>query len=315
MSNARGFKSTLALDFETTYGSDPTSVNGIKMPIHSTKIEEKQPFVEDKVLSGRRDAAAPSLDYIDVGGPIVVPMSILEAGYWLKAMFGNPTTSGASPYTHVFKVGDSQPSLVLEQGYPDVPFYEKFNGCKVSKFTLPWGGSGDVEATIDIVGAKRTTGTTVYDSTLTVPTLTKFQQFQVAIMEGATLASLATAISGNIVIDFGLDTDGYAAGTSGVRGQLDEGKVKVTVSLQAFFKDAALLNKAINSTETSFKATWTSGANSLEILVPEMLYEKTSPGITGDKGIRIDLNGTAYYKDHSDNSIIKATLVNTQSTY
>ena len=40
--------------------------------------------------------------YKTVAGSVVVPVDLINIGYWLQMLLGDPTTTGADPYTHVY---------------------------------------------------------------------------------------------------------------------------------------------------------------------------------------------------------------------
>ncbi|MBP2655795.1 MAG: hypothetical protein H6Q73_3364 [Firmicutes bacterium] len=314
MSRAKGYNSQLALGYETTYGSTPTSVIGYNMPFSQSKIGITQKTIDSTTIRGRRDKDEPAVGNIDVSGSIVVPIDQIGIGYWLRAMFGTPTTTGsADPYTHVFKVTDSQPSLVLEQQYSDIPAYEMYNGCKVNKFSFTYGGDNELTATIDLLGAKRMLGTATFASTLADLSLTKFSNFQGAIEEGGSQLAIVTEAS--LTADFGLDANSYAIGGGGCRTALPEGYLQVSGNIKAFFEDTVLLNKAINNTQTSLNFKFTDDTYSLGFYMEEAIFQQASPGIENEKGILINLPFKAFYKSGTGSSIIVATLVNSQSAY
>lgn len=313
MPQARGRKGQLLLDYESVFGSDPGSPNGILMPFISCGVRAAQNLIEDNTIRNSRNPSIPFRGNIDVSGSIVVPVEKIGIGYWLRAMFGAPQTSGTGPYTHVFKPGDTQPSLVLERGFTDIGQYFKYNGCKVSRASIDFGGDAAVQMSLDIMGAKETLGAASYDATPTAIVQENYHMFQLAIEECG--AAIAIVVSGNLQIDFGLDGEQYAIGGGGVRADIPEGLVQVTGNVRAFFQDAVLLNKAINGTESSLKLTWTSGAHSLELLVPELMYERSSPGIDGPRGVLVELPFRGYAQDAAAGTVIQATLVNTQATY
>lgn len=311
---AQGYRGQLGMDFETTYNTTPTTPNGILMPIQSSKIKSKQNLSEDKTIRGRRDPAQPSMGNIDVAGGIAVPVDEIGIGYWLKAIFGEPVTTGtADPYTHVFKPSFVQPSLVLEQGFTDINQYFLFNGCKVGKFGISFGGDADLTANIDIVGAKETTAGTSFDTTLTQIALKKFSNFQASVMEGG--ESLATITKADLNIDMGLDGDTYVLGGQGFRGSVNEGLISVSGSITALFDGITLLNKAIAGTTSSIALKLTADTHSLEFNLPEVMYERDSPTIDGPKGVLVDLSFKAFYRASVENSVIVVTLVNGQATY
>jgi hypothetical protein len=314
MTRAKGYNSQLVLGYESVYGKTPTTITGYSIPFNQSKIAIKQNLIESSTIHGRRDKEQPAVGNIDVSGSIVVPMDQIGIGYWLAAMFGSPTTTGSGdPYTHVFKVTDRQPSLVLEQQYPDITAYEMFNGCKVNKFSFMYGGDNELTANIDLMGAKRTVGAATFTSFLQDISLLKFSNFHGSIEEGGLPLAIVTEASLNV--DFGLDGNTYAIGGGGYRTQLPEGYLQVSGNIKAFFEDTVLLNKAINNTRTSLKFKFANGTHSLGFYMEEVLIEQTSPGIESEKGIMINLPFKAFYNSGTGGSAIVATLVNDYASY
>ena len=309
-----GSKGRLAIDFESTFGTTPASPVAKNMPFVKANITGKQNMIESTVITGRRDPTAPSFGNIDASGSLIVPVTVRDYGWWLKASFGNPTTTGAeAPYAHVFKVGDTMPSLAIEQGFTDIAQYFLYNGCKVSKMGMAFGGDGELNATIDIMGAKETLSTTPFDATVDDMVFDRFANFQAAILEGG--SSIANVSEVTIDVDFGLDGDTYCIGGQGFRKAIAEGNVNVSGKIKAMFENATLLNKAINGTESSLKVTVTNGAHILEILIPELVYERNTPGIDGPKGIYIELPYRGYFGNSAEDTVIKATLTNDVASY
>ena len=111
---------------------------------------------------------------------MVVPVDSVAFPYWLKAMFGAPTTTGSDPYEHVFDVGDTMPSEVMEMRFSDgstVITYAKHNGVKVSNFSMSMGGDQELVATIGLEGASETLSGTAYDASPTSLTLTPWNNY------------------------------------------------------------------------------------------------------------------------------------------
>jgi hypothetical protein len=314
MSRAKGYNSQLALGYETTYGNTPTSSKAYIMPFNQSKIDVKQNLIESSTIRGRRDKEQPAVGNIDVSGSVVVPLDQRGIGFWLAAMFGNPTTIGSGdPYAHIFKVTGSQPSLVLEQQYPDIITYEMFNGCKVNKFSFTYGGDTELTAQIDLMGAQRTIGSTPFTSNLSDIPLLRFSNFQGSIEEGG--VQLANVTEASLNVDFGLDGNNYTLGGNGCRAELPEGYLQVSGNIKAFFEDAVLLNKAINNTKTSLNFKFVSGAHSLGFLMEEVILQQTSPGIENEKGIIVNLPFKAFYNSGLGGSVLVTTLVNDHDSY
>ena len=314
MTQAKGYKAQLVADFETVFGQTPGTVNAVKLPIVSSQLKSKQNFIDSSVITGRRDPAEPAKGNIDLTGTVVVPVDEVAIGYWLKAMFGAPATSGsADPYMHVFKTGDTQPSLVLEQGFTDIRVYELFNGCKVNKFSLTLGGDAELTASIDLMGAMETIRSASFAGSPANISLAKYNNFQASIKESG--ANIATVSNVSLNMEFGLAGDSYAIGGNGCRTGIPEGLLKITGNLKAFFEDQSLLNKAMQGTESSLSLKLTNMQHSLELLLPEIVFERNSPGIEGAKGILIDLPFRAYCNNNPENTAIMVTLVNSQAAY
>lgn len=314
MSRAKGYNSQLTMAYEQAYGQTPGTPTGYNMPFNQAKIGITQNLIESATIRGRRDKQQPVIGNVDVSGSLVVPLDQVGTGYWLRSMFGNPVTTGSSvPYTHVFKVTDSQPSLVLEQQYPDIPAYEKYNGCKINKFSFTYGGDAELVASIDVIGARRTIGSTPFAANLTEVPLVRFNNFQGVVEEGGT--QLATVTEATLNVDFGLDGNSYTIGGGGYRTDLPEGVLQVSGTIKAFFSDMVLLNKAINNIKTSLTFKFVNGNKSLRFYMEEVIFQQTSPGIESEKGITINLPFKAFYANGSNSSILVASLVNEQASY
>jgi len=154
---------------------------------------------------------------------------------------------------------------------------------------------------------------TSYDSTPTTILLNRISNFQAAIEEGG--SSIAIVTKGEIELSNDLDGSLYCVGASGVRGDILEGVAKVSGTLTVLFQNLTMLNKAINGTESSLKITWTNGASSLALFVPEMIYERTSAVVKTKGGLTLDLKFEGYLNDGADATALKATLINTTASY
>ena len=314
MSQARGYKGQLLLGFETTFGESPESLRAIKLPIDSSQLKSAQNLIDSATIRGRRDPMEPTKGNIDVSGSVIVPVDDVAIGYWLKAMFGDPLTSGSSlPYLHVFKPQDQQPSLVMEQGFTDIGVYEVFNGCKVAKLSIALGGDTELTTTIDLLGAKETVASTTLDPDPTEIVVSRFDNYQVSVQEGGSDIGIVTNATLNI--DFGLSGDSYALGGNGYRTDLPEGIIKIDGNIKSFFENRRLLDKAVQGEKSSLRFVLRNNNHSLDFYLPEVIYERNSPGIEGSKGIMIDLPFKAYYSNNLQEAALIVTLVNGKASY
>jgi hypothetical protein len=317
MTQAKGFNAQFIMGVETEFGEMPATAAGVKLPVNSAQIKSKQSFIETDTITGNRSSAAPARGNIDVAGTVVIPVDEEAIGYWLKAMFGNPTTTppatGQTVYTHLFTPGLEQASLVLEQGFPDIGVFELFNGCKINKFALNLGGDAELTASIDVIGASEKIQNASFCAAPVTVNWSRYSNFQASLQEGG--AALATVTNASLNVEFGLGGDNYTIGGNGFRTAIPEGIIKVSGEIKAFFENKILLDKAINGAETSLAFKLTNSGNSLEFVLGEVVYERNSPVIEGTKGIVIDLPYRAYYQNSAQGGIITATLVNAKTAY
>lgn len=314
MAQQTGARSALVIGFESVFGSAPAT--GMKMPFNTSGLKGTRPLNAPATLRGNRNPLMPFRGNMDVSGDIVVPVDSDAFGWWLKAMFGAPATAGTGPYTHTFKVGDTQPSLAIEHQFLalDTPEYFLYEGCKVSTFSMEIGGDGELVATLSMVGATETIDTSSFDGTAAEKSINRLHNFHASLTEGGSAFGDATTVS--FSVDFGLDTEQFVIGGGGVRGAIPEGVIAVSGQLTALFKDVALLNKAINETESSLLITIEKSANEkLDIEIPELQYQQNSPEISGPQGIVVTLDFQGYYEDDADESAILAVLTNSIASY
>lgn len=314
-----GSKTKTLIAFETAYGTTPgdAATKSIKLPINSNNVVSSQNSTTPQTITGSRSPVEPILGNNDVSGDIVVPVDYTAFPYWLKALFGDPSTTKEQPKagynTHTFKIGDTQPSFTLEKAFPGINTFARENGCKVSKLSLSVGGDGELTATISVMGAKESIETSTMGTTPIEAVFTRTQNFQAKVKIGGTAKGKITSFS--MDIDMGLDGDTYCIGGGGYREAICEGLVTISGSLEAFFDNGDYLTMAENSTETSAEVIFTQGDLSLSFKLPEIKFARTSPGIDGPGGVKQNLTYNAYYQDGSEKSAVVVTVVNKVTAY
>lgn len=92
MPRARGANALMAIGFEIDPGVPPASGFHL-VPFVSANLGETQGLVASDVLGFGRDPQQPGRDVIENAGDVVVPMCARNIGYWLKMLFGDPTTT------------------------------------------------------------------------------------------------------------------------------------------------------------------------------------------------------------------------------
>src|SRR5690625_3562350 len=154
MARAQGARAQLAAAFESVYGTAPVS-GFTRLPFASSGLSAEQPLLESELLGYGRDPLAPIKDAITVDGELSVPIDAEAFGFWLKAAFGAPDSSGGDdddPFEHVFKTGKwDLPSLALEVGMPEVPRFAMYSGAMVDQISWTMQRSGLLTASVQLV--------------------------------------------------------------------------------------------------------------------------------------------------------------------
>jgi len=209
MARAQGARALMSLAFETDYGTPPAS-GFTRIPFASTSLGAEQPLLNAELLGYGRDPLAPIKDAVTADGDVVVPLDAEAFGFWLKAAFGAPTTTGAeAQYSHEFQSGSwTLPSMSIETGMPEVPRYAMYSGCVLDQITWQMQRSGLLTATARLVAQGETvvTTTSAFGAPASPPAaleLKRFGHFNGSITRNGT--ALGNVVSAQIIYAKTLD--------------------------------------------------------------------------------------------------------------
>ena len=312
---ATGALSKLVMGFEDSFGNLATE--GFIMPIVSSSLRRTRNKIQSRVIRGNFNPGRPSGGNFSVAGQIVVPLDAMASWYWFKAIFNSLTTTGTGPYDHEFKMTGvtKRISMSIEHQFLDLdtPKYFQFTGCKVSGFSFGVGDEGEILMTMDIVGSDRTIAVSPFD---VAPTdLSSYQVIEnahAAFKEGD--VTFADASNVSFQVNFNPDTSKYLIGGGGKLGAIPDGIMSLSGSNDFLFKDTTLLEKAVNSTESSIEMTFTKAADAkVNVKLPELEYGEADPGIDGPQGIAVSLPYEAYFDNATEASSIVVTLTNAEA--
>jgi hypothetical protein len=316
MTVARGYKAAATVDFESAYNTAPITKKGYILPIIKNEIEHKQTQITSDTITGTRNDVMSALGRISEEGTVTVPADYRAIGYWLRAQFGAPTTTGtAAPYSHAFKVVDDQPSLIIDKAFPDIGQYLRYHGCKIN--TAKWSFGDDKEMTVElaIVGALRETATAAYNASATTIAANPISQNHTYVKIGGTASAIIS--SGDFTFDSQLDTSkGYTVGANGIRTALPEGIMKASGNIEALFTDTSFLTLADTNAKTSLEIGFSLNAStSLAFLFPEVQLEPHDVPIDGPGGVSAKFAWKAFYQSDSGKSLVQITLKNDVGAY
>jgi hypothetical protein len=313
MARAQGARAQMALAFETTYGTPPAS-GFTRMPFASATLGAEQPLLNSELLGYGRDPLPPIKDALTADGNLVVPIDAQGFGVWLKAAFGNPTTTGtAAPYTHEFRSGSwTLPSFAIETGMPEVPRFAMYSGCVLDQLSWQMQRSGLLTATASIVAQGETVGTASAAGTLADIALQRFGHFNGAITRDG--QPLGNIVSAEITYANTLDRVETIRADGRIDGA-DPSIAALSGRIDVRFADQVLVTQAINGApcSLSFGYTLPSG-ESLTLTVHAVYLPRPRIEIAGPQGVQATFDWQAA-RDATLGRMCTVTLVNSVEEY
>ena len=213
------------------------------MPFASTTLGAEQPLITSELLGYGRDPLAPIKDAVTADGDVVVPIDAEAFGFWLKAAFGEPTTTGSRPRTHEFRSGGwTLPSLSIETAMPEVPRFAMYSGCVLDQLSWQLQRSGLLTATARLVAQGETVATTTAAGTPAELALKRFGHFNGSITRNG--SALGNVVSAEITYANNLDRIETIRSDGRIDGA-DPSIAALTGRVEVRFADQVLVNQAI----------------------------------------------------------------------
>ncbi len=312
MARAQGARAQMALAFESTYGTPPAS-GFTKMPFASTTLGAEQPLLNSELLGYGRDPLAPVQDTVTADGDVVIPLDAEGFGFWLKAAFGAPTTSGTGPWTHEFQSGAwSLPSISIETGMPEVPRYAMYSGCVLDQISWQMQRSGLLTATARLVAQGETVDTATAAGTLADIDLKRFGHFNGSVTRNG--SALGNVVSADITYSNNLDRIETIRDDGRIDGA-DPSIAALTGSIEVRFADSTLVSQAINgeACELEFGYVLPSG-ESFTFTVHAVYLPRPRIEISGPQGVQATFDWQAA-RDSVVGRMCTATLINNTETF
>ncbi len=312
MARAQGARSQLAAAFETTYGTAP--VGGyFRMPFASSSLGAEQPLLSSELLGYGRDPLAPIKDAVTADGDVVVPIDAEAFGFWLKAAFGDPATTGTGPWTHIFQSGNwTLPSLTIETGMPEVPRYALYSGCVLDQLSWQVQRSGLLTATAQMIAQGEMVSTTSGAGTPGELALKRFGHFNGAITRDG--SALGNVVSAEITYANNLDRIETIRSDGRIDGA-DPSIAALTGRIEVRFADQTLVTQALNGdpSEIEFAYMLPSG-ESFTLTVHAVYLPRPRLEIQGPQGVQATFDWQAA-RDPVLGRMCTATLINDVETY
>ena len=312
MARAQGARSLMAAAFETTYGTAPAS-GYMQMPFASTSLGAEQPLLGSELLGYGRDPLAPIKDAVTADGDVVVPIDAEAFGFWLKAAFGAPTTTGTTNKTHTFTSGNwALPSMSIETAMPEVPRFAMYSGCVLDQLSWQMQRSGLLTASAKLIAQGEAIATSSAAGTPTGWNLQRFGHFNGAIKRNGT--PLGNIVSADITYANNLDRVETIRSDGRIDGA-DPSIAALTGKIDVRFADMTLMDQALNGAASSLEFSYTISANvSLTITAHAVYLPRPRAEIQGPQGIQASFNWQAAF-DATAGRMCTITLKNTIASY
>jgi len=284
------------------------------MPFASATLGAEQPLLESELLGYGRDPLAPIKDALTSDGDVVVPIDAIGFGYWLKATFGDPTTTGAeAPYTHEFRSGGwTLPSLAIEIGMPEVPRFAMYAGCVVDQLSWQMQRSGLLTASVSLIAQGETPATTTNAGTPTEITLQRFGHFNGSIKRDG--VALGNVVSTQITYGNNLDRIETIRADGKIDGA-DPSMAMLSGSMEVRFADTTLMDQAINGTTCALEFAYSlPTGESLTFTAHSVYLPRPRVEIGGPQGVQATFDWQAA-KDSIVGRMCTVTLINDVETY
>lgn len=309
MSDVRGSNTRVVAVPETVFKTPGT--DGERLYFTQFTVKPDQQRDNSQTLSGYRGQSRSAEGLRNVSGQIGHELAPETAGLLLKNLIGAPTTSGAGPYTHVFQAANSGANalpigLTFEEDFgtaiASASRYLQLRGCRFNQGTFTFGPSGFQTLQVDVLGSDWLKTNTALDATPTDPGHIPFTAAELAVRLGPS-GSPKSVCFNQLTLNWGndLDPDKYCISGGGVRDGLGEGFAIVGGSVVAFFDHADVIDTILSGADTELAITLsrgdglgTAGNESLVIAIPNLVFSRTGPDISGPRGLRLQANFTVH---------------------
>ena len=313
MARAQGARAQMALAFETVYGTPPAAGGYWRMPFASSTLGAEQPLLASELLGFGRDPLAPVQDAVTADGDVVVPIDAEAWGAWLKAAFGDPTTTGTGPYTHEYRSGGwTLPSMSIETGMPEVPSYGLCTGVVLDQLSWRMQRGGLLTATARLVAQGETVAAASAVGAPADWTLARFGQFNGSVTRNG--AALGNIVSAEVTYLNNLDrietirSDGRIAGA-------DPSVAALTGRIEVRFADQVLLSQAVDGSAAELEFAFTRPTGESFSLTAHAVYlPRPRLPIQGPAGVQASFDWQAA-RDPVTGRMATAILVNNVMEY
>lgn len=282
---------------ESTFGTTPGTPQTQLIEVVNFSGDLNAAQLEDPSIRADRQVAFSRRGNLGVEGDLEVVMCPDNYDVFLEAVMQGTWT------TNVLKLGTTQRSFAIEEGFMDIGQYRVFNGITFNTFSMTVTPDQLVNATFGFMGSGTSalSGTSIDSTPTAITSKAKFFHEGGTFNEGGSPIGFMTSIALNLTNNL---TGNYALGSTSYRS-ISSGKAIVTGTVGAFFESAALYNKFLNGTDSSIEFTLTAGspAETLTFLIPNVKYTGGAIQREADGPVLVELQFSGVYNTTSGTSL------------
>lgn len=314
---ALGQLSDLLFKVESAYGAAPSG-NWQKAHFYKASLRETKPLENDPIIGSIYDnfrdpgAFAPALS--DHGGTIELPLCLNQIGDWLSLVFGAPTTTGSTNYTHVFESGALTLPTYAVEIKPIAGDYRLHTGVAARSLTFDLADvSGMQRMMLDTLGYGEAIAGSSAGGTPSAPrTYAPFKATGAAVKLDST--AVGVLLSAKFTYETGLVQDRYVDTLDKFGAAVLAEQAQLSGELRVRYAGATYDSLAAAETEKTLGIEFVVGANNSLILTsPAVRFARAGVAIEGPGGIEQTLTFRA--RQTTGAPMLTATLKNQVATY
>lgn len=285
---------------ESAFGVTPVNpaMRGLRHTSNSL-ILSKDSFQSNEL---RADAQISDLRHGNrrAGGDIGIEMSFAEYDDFLAAALRS-SWSGDTSGPATLTAGTDMTSFTIERVFNDIGQFQVFTGCEVNSFSFSVRTNAMVTGGIGLVGKDVAFAVAPLDpEPLPGAPHAPFDGFKGELREGdaaiAVVTGLQLSISNGIEPAFVIGSDTAAA--------LTAGRINVSGTLSAYFRNMDLLQKFVNEAESSLSFTLGDGDSASYVFtLPRIKYSGGDNPVDGEGPVMLSMPFQALYDEATGTNI------------
>lgn len=319
MALAFGHGSSIIAEWEATYGTLPSGNTWKRLPVRSYNPGIARPWERQDIIGlvGDRSEPDPVHGLLTIEPTVSIQPDLNNIGYWLRLLFGAPTSTGSTNHTHTFKAGGATPlAMSIEHGNAfTANGYQRVLGVRANTLEAAFR-PGEAQQTFTIGMIAKNAPARASSSADSTPTDAAWVPFLGPVMTATRAgAALARVTGATLRFSNGLEVLREANRADGAITEAAAGPMEVTGTVDLRMDTDTVLSDAEGSTPIALTfGYYISATQSLTFTVPEAYLDRIGVGAQGRAGISATFAFRGAY-NASDATSLSVVLINQMSNF